>query len=700
MIGYDNRACTAGLESAIRYTAATDLWEFCNGSAWTAFGGGGGGTIDALTDAYADYTTLNNLIIGRTTAAALTAGAIQNLFIGAGAGATSINSTATTDGNVALGYNALAALTSGNNNVAIGAGVGGAAALQSNTIGTSNVAVGAYTLGTNVAGTDSTAIGHQAMAYANSTTTQAPSYNTALGAYALRGSTTAANNTGTDNTAVGHSALMNNTTGIENTATGVHALYSNTTGSLNTAMGEYALNANIDGGWNTAFGADTLVANTSGTYNTAVGHGALNASVTGQSNTAVGNQALYLSTGHFNTAVGQSALYSTIASSNTAVGEVAGKYITTGGSNTAIGDGAIQSVVGTPLTGSNNTAVGTDALLLLQGAAANNTALGFQAGNSITTGSSNILIGYDVDTPTATTSNHLNIGNTIYGNLSTGNVGIGTTSPGDKLHVYNASATAKTRIETDGTSGGVSAALEIDRGYTGGFAAIDFNNASVDQMSIGLFGGDTNNNLSVWDGSSNIRATFTPAGNVGIGTTTPASSLEIATSSTAYPRGVTSTQYSTDSYGAGYMIRKARGTEAAKTAVVSGDWIGALTAMPYDGSNFLYTGWAGYIVNGTVAANSVPTDFLVTTGATGGGTEKFRITSVGNVGIGTTSPQSALHVPDGKYAQFEDNNAGAPPAGDCDADTERGRMSIDTTNNRLYICNGATRGWDYVALTN
>jgi hypothetical protein len=61
---------------------------------------------------------------------------------------------------------------------------------------------------------------------------------------------------------------------------------------------------------------------------------------------------------------------------------------------------------------------------------------------------------------------------------------------------------------------------------------------------------------------------------------------------------------------------------------------------------------------------------------------------------------NALRVPDGKYAQLEDNNAGAPPAADCDADAERGRISLDTTNNRLYICMGATRGWDYVALTN
>ncbi len=42
--------------------------------------------------------------------------------------------------------------------------------------------------------------------------------------------------------------------------------------------------------------------------------------------------------------------------------------------------------------------------------------------------------------------------------------------------------------------------------------------------------------------------------------------------------------------------------------------------------------------------------------------------------------------------------AGAPPAGDCDADAERGRLVLDTTNSRLYVCGGATRLWDYYSL--
>jgi hypothetical protein len=54
---------------------------------------------------------------------------------------------------------------------------------------------------------------------------------------------------------------------------------------------------------------------------------------------------------------------------------------------------------------------------------------------------------------------------------------------------------------------------------------------------------------------------------------------------------------------------------------------------------------------------------------------------------------SATYLATGK------TSAGAPTAADCDNDAEIGRMAVDTTNERLYVCNGATRGWDYAALT-
>jgi hypothetical protein len=52
------------------------------------------------------------------------------------------------------------------------------------------------------------------------------------------------------------------------------------------------------------------------------------------------------------------------------------------------------------------------------------------------------------------------------------------------------------------------------------------------------------------------------------------------------------------------------------------------------------------------------------------------------------------------YLKISRTSAGAPPSTDCDSNSERGRMVINTTNNRLHICNGATRGWDYIGLTN
>jgi hypothetical protein len=64
------------------------------------------------------------------------------------------------------------------------------------------------------------------------------------------------------------------------------------------------------------------------------------------------------------------------------------------------------------------------------------------------------------------------------------------------------------------------------------------------------------------------------------------------------------------------------------------------------------------------------------------------------------SISAGTDVISGRFVHFGATAAGTPAAGDCDADAERGRLTIDTTNNLLYVCNGATRVWDSVALTN
>jgi hypothetical protein len=109
---------------------------------------------------------------------------------------------------------------------------------------------------------------------------------------------------------------------------------------------------------------------------------------------------------------------------NTAIG--VGALSTGGGEyNTAVGSGALASVS----AGWGNTAVGYKALELVTTMDGEfNTAIGENAGDNITSGNGNIMIGSGTDAPSATSNNQLNIGNTIYGDLASDVITIGTTA--------------------------------------------------------------------------------------------------------------------------------------------------------------------------------------------------------------------------------------------------------------------------------
>ena len=165
-----------------------------------------------------------------------------------------------------------------------------------------------------------------------------------------------------------------------------------------------------------------------GKYNTAIGMDALEGNLTGNNNLGLGFQSLYLNTsGSNNTAVGVYALESnTVGSNNTAVGKYSLDKTIGGGGN----------------LGSNNAALGFKAGYDVTTGAKNIFLGAFSTASvGITTGSNNIIIGNDVYNGISQTSdNQLDIGNLIYatglgsGNtLSTGKVGIGTSSPNFKL---------------------------------------------------------------------------------------------------------------------------------------------------------------------------------------------------------------------------------------------------------------------------
>jgi len=337
--------------------------------------------------------------------------------------------------NFAMGVNTLAGLKTGSHNIAIGnvAGWGEGASTHDH----SNCIFIGYSAGRRIdTGDDNIGIGNSALYYATS-----GDRNVAIGNEALLNLTT-----GYRNVAIGYQSLRALKTTVDNTAIGFQALYDNT-GNSNTAIGSYALLKNTSGEYNVAVGAGTLYNNTTASYNTAIGQGTLHEVTTSGYNTAIGTRALRNNTGEHNTGIGAWALYdNTTGNNNTAIGSYALSKNTSGSDNVAIGhnagykntDGVYSVLIGNDVA-FNNTSAKNSVMIGYQAGynseSDNNVFIGYKAGDNITTGSNNIIIGYNVDAPSATGSNQLNIGNTIYGDLSTGKVGIGTTTPQAKLDV-------------------------------------------------------------------------------------------------------------------------------------------------------------------------------------------------------------------------------------------------------------------------
>jgi hypothetical protein len=100
---------------------------------------------------------------------------------------------------------------------------------------------------------------------------------------------------------------------------------------------------------------------------------------------------------------------------NTAVGANAGDSMTTGSGNTVFGNNAGTAIT----TGGSNTCIGGSTGLALT--TANwNTLIGYQAGDSVTTGPANTLVGYQAGTNISTGSTNAALGDSAYltGNFS------------------------------------------------------------------------------------------------------------------------------------------------------------------------------------------------------------------------------------------------------------------------------------------
>ncbi|HJQ35968.1 MAG TPA: hypothetical protein VKB93_02405 [Thermoanaerobaculia bacterium] len=131
---------------------------------------------------------------------------------------------------------------------------------------------------------------------------------------------------------------------------------------------------------------------------------------------------------------------------------------------------------------------------------------------------------------------------------------------------------------------------------------------------------------------------------VGVGTANPLARFHVLSLETSPLRGILLEQYSPDFIAPQIAIRKSRGTPEAPAAVQTGDNVMKIETQGYDGTAFVVGAAIRGNVDGPVSSNNVPTGLMFTTGVTGSGVERMRITSAGKIGIGIPAPTVELDV--------------------------------------------------------
>jgi hypothetical protein len=464
---------------------------------------GGPGRVDAWEGA-------SNTFFG-TDAGNGTMSGLYNSFFGVDSGST----TTTGTGNSAFGWGAAKSNSTGNDNSIFGAGAGynnaasnnsffGQNAGNTNSDGGNNSFFGRYAGYTNVSGSDNSFFGKDA---GKSNTASGNSFfgsgagssnNTGHGNAFFGTGSGSANTWNYNNSFFGNSAGLNNQ-GDWNTFVGFEA--GKTQGGFqNSFFGAHAGYSTTTGGWNCFFGDFAGDGNSTGDQNTFVGSSAGAWSDTGEGNSYfganAGNGNGNKGTGDYNSFFGtQAGLYQKSGAHNAFFGFSAGYLNTAGSSNTIIGDSA----------GSSNTIENYNSFLGSNSdgnaGITNATAIGYRAkvtqSNSLVLGSINGVNGADADT----------------------NVGMGTTRPNYRLHIYHTGTYPRIYIQGD-------------TGKYPGFQ-LGFDSAGSRVALVRAVEQDTNGTALQFYTRNNASAmvqgmVINDVGNVGIGTSNPTERLQIA----------------------------------------------------------------------------------------------------------------------------------------------------------------------------
>ena len=264
-----------------------------------------------------------------------------------------------------------------------------------------------------------------------------------------------------------------------------------------------------------------------------------------------------------------------------------------------------------------------------------------------------------------------------------GNVGIGTTNPSTKLHVIGGTTISSGDLFVTGGN----YFTDTTSGYFWSGSA---------NYNAGIFGGSgglttlrSSGDIIIASGGNNERIRVLSTGNIGIGTDNPLTKLDvrsgvITSGSSSSPNGseILRGFYSTGGEGALTVI----GTEYSTGGPVIGYGVKPSTTASgsFLSSTSISLGRTAYVMDGfshrwySGAVQTVTENSAVST------SEVMRLTSTGNVGIGTVGPGSKLHV-EGAYPQIIVNN---PTAGSGSTISFRNAGTIAGTIGHLSTTAG------------